>query len=148
MLVVDLPPEEGETLRAAARGAAISVIPLVAPTTDRARLEAIAAARPSGFVYYVSVTGITGQAATALVAASGEASRVRGALGLPVVVGFGIDGAAAAREAAGPRGGGADGIVVGTAIVKRIEQGRTPAERETAVRELVGELRRALDAPS
>lgn len=145
MLVVDLPPEEGETLRTAAAGAGVAMIPLVTPTTDAARLDAISAARPSGFMYYVSVTGVTGVAAPALARASTEAARLRARMRLPVVVGFGIDGPAAAREAAGPRGGGADGIVVGTAIVRRIEEASSPAARVLAVRSLVSDLRAALD---
>jgi tryptophan synthase alpha chain len=157
LLVVDLPPEEGRELREAARAAAVHVVPLLTPTSGP---ERVAAALPGagGFVYYVSVTGVTGAAAEdALVAAARAADRLRGASGLPVVVGFGIDGPRKARLAAGlalpadasgtavAAGPGADGVVVGTAVVRAIEREGTPEGRLAAVRRLVTELRAGLD---
>jgi tryptophan synthase alpha chain len=141
-LVVDLPPEEGTVLRDAAREAKLSIIPLLAPTSGPARVEA-AAAGASGFIYYVSVTGVTGSAGDeALVAAASQARRLREASGLPVVIGFGIDGPKKAKIASG---GGADGIVVGTAVVRAIESANDDASRARDVGKLVGSLRRALD---
>ncbi len=123
MLIVDLPPEEGEDLREEARARGVDVIPLLTPTSSASRIAA-AKKVAAGFVYYVSVAGVTGatekdpfdDAARAAVA-------VREAIGLPVVIGFGIDGADKARRATGggDRKLGADGVVVGTAIVKAIE---------------------------
>ena len=151
LLVVDLPPEEGAELRRAAAAAGLAVVPLVAPTTGEARIERVLrapeAGAPRGFVYYVSVTGVTGTAQGGLVEASAQAAALGARSGLPVVVGFGIDGAARAREAAGAPGAGPAGIVVGTALVKRIEEGATAEARLTGVRDLVAELRAALDAP-
>lgn len=145
LLVVDLPPEEGGALRRAATAAEIAVVPLLTPTSGPDRVHA-AVAGASGFVYYVSVTGVTGKAAEgALATAAAEAARLREASGLPVVVGFGIDGPEKARLAAGvgrPRG--ADGVVVGTAIVKAIEAAPDAPARRRAVSELVASLRRAL----
>lgn len=151
LLLVDLPPEEGAGLRRAAAAHGLSIIPLVAPTSDPARLRVIRSATEPppgaarGFVYFVSMTGVTGAVATQLADASRTAQDLREQFGRPVVVGFGIDSAANARIAAGPRGHGADGIVVGTAIVKQIEQGGTPEERLANVRRFVSELREGLD---
>jgi len=151
LLVVDLPPEEGPVLRAAAVAASLPIIPLVAPTSDEARVAALTRGVSSGFLYYVSVTGVTGSLGDAhadvppLALASRQAAALRSRTGLPVVVGFGIDGPQAAREAAGPPGDGADGVVVGSAIVRLVEQGRTAPERAQGVRDLVTSLRAALD---
>jgi tryptophan synthase alpha chain len=163
LLVVDLPPEEGATLRDAADEAGLAIIPLLTPTSGPSRV-AMAARRARGFLYYVSVTGVTGKAADdALINASHDARRLRETMRLPVIVGFGIDGPRKARLAIGRnersanghgsdverRGGdgdGADGIVVGTAIVKAIESGATDAARVLEVKKLVGSLRAALDS--
>ena len=151
LLLVDLPPEEGSELRAAAAAAGLAIVPLVAPTSDEARADTIvgavrAAGGPQGFLYYVSMTGVTGAGSADLAAARAHASALRARSGWPVLVGFGIDGPEAARAAAGPRGEGPDGVVVGTAIVKRIEAGKTAAERMAAVTGLVKSLRAGLDA--
>jgi tryptophan synthase alpha chain len=143
LLLVDLPIDASDPLRALAEPQQLSVIPLLAPTSSPLRvLEVRARAGSSGFLYYVSLTGVTGAAAAPLE----EASRAAGSLGietgLPVVVGFGIDSPEKARQAALH----ADGIVVGTAIVRRIEEGATPETRLAEVRALVGSLRQALDA--
>lgn len=136
MLVVDLPPEEGEDLRSAAREHAVDVIPLLTPTSAPSRVEA-ARKVASGFVYYVSMTGITGSVAAhdPFDAAASAAERLRAELKLPVVIGFGIDDAAKAKRAYG--GGRADGIVVGSAIVKAVESAdknvTAAAERAAAV---------------
>jgi tryptophan synthase alpha chain len=151
LLVVDLPPEEGADLRAAAASAGLAMVPLVAPTSDGARVGAILdAARtvegaPPGFLYYVSMTGVTGAGSADLAAARAHAGALRERSGWPVVIGFGIDGPEAARAAAGPAGEGPDGVVVGTALVKRIEAGKTSGERIESVRTFVAALREGLD---
>jgi tryptophan synthase alpha chain len=151
ILAVDLPPEEGRELRRAAAGAGLALIPLVTPTSDDARIDTIVReaqrepGAPIGFIYYVSMTGITGRAASDLAAARERAEAAGRHAGWPVVVGFGIDGPDRAREAAGAFGRGADGVVVGTAIVRRIEDGPTPDARAESVGELVGSIRAALD---
>lgn len=137
MLVVDLPPEEGSDLRDEARVRSIDVIPLLTPTSSDSRIAA-AARVASGFVYYVSVTGVTGATvADPFDDAARAAARVREAVGLPVVIGFGIDSADKARRATA----GADGVVVGTAIVRAIEDAngdvaRACANAATVVREI------------
>jgi len=143
-LVVDLPIDESLSLRALASARELGVVPLVAPTTtpDRiAKIADIAKRFPVPFVYYVSMMGVTGGAGetSVLADASKQAARVRGITGLPTVVGFGIDSGAAARTA----GAEADGVVVGSAIVRKIEDGISPQARLAAVRAIVAELRAA-----
>jgi tryptophan synthase alpha chain len=155
LLVVDLPPEEGTILRARAAAAGLAVIPLIAPTSDAARIDVVLSRAlrpelPRGFVYCVSVTGVTGAPSSAaaespFIAAREQSAAVRARYGAPVVIGFGIDGGARAREASGKFGEGADGVVVGTALVTRIERGETAAARESSVRDLVAEIRAALN---
>ncbi len=144
LLVVDLPPEEGGELRAAAQSRGLSIVPLLAPTSSPARVEAARhALPPPSFVYYVSVTGVTGSQAAPLARASEEAARIRKIVGVPVVVGFGIDSPEKARAAAEH----ADGVVVGTALVLAIEAGKTRESRLTDAAALIQSLRRSLDAP-
>jgi tryptophan synthase alpha chain len=145
LLVVDLPIDESTPLRQAAASHGIGLVPLVAPTTrpERvARIGTLAESHPIPFVYYVSMTGVTGGAgATDVLATAGaEAGRVREATKLPTVVGFGIDSAERARLAAKD----ADGVVVGSELVRRIERGTTSTERLDSVRQLVRELRAAV----
>lgn len=147
LLVVDLPPEEGIILRDAAERASLDIIPLLTPTSGPDRVKA-AVARASGFIYYVSVTGVTGKAGDdALSEAAREAGQLREAYRLPVVVGFGIDGPRKATIATSTVEGtaSADGVVVGTAIVRAIEAGHDDASRVAGVKKLVGSLRAALD---
>jgi tryptophan synthase alpha chain len=143
LLIVDLPPEEGSELRAGARAAELGMVPLVAPTTGRER-EALLVRHGSGFVYYVSVTGVTGSKAAPLEEAAKTAAGVRERSGLPVVVGFGIRTPEQARTVAKA---GVDGIVVGTEIVRTIAEAPDRATRVERVGEMVAALRRALDAP-
>ena len=144
-LVVDLPIDESLSLRTLAAARGIGVIPLVAPTSRPERIAKIAAIAqrfPVPFVYYVSMMGVTGGAGATdvLAEASRQAAHVAKATSRPTVVGFGIDSAAAAKVASAE----ADGIVVGSAIVRRIEEGTTPEARLSAVRAIVEDLRRAL----
>jgi tryptophan synthase alpha chain len=142
LLVVDLPPEEGADLRRITREQGLGVIPLLAPTSDAAR-EKAAFAKASGFVYYVSLTGVTGAANVSMVDASERANALRERAGLPVVVGFGIDSGEKARIA---HAHGVSGIAVGTAVVKAIAGGKDTNDRVARVKALIGELRRGLDA--
>lgn len=152
LLVVDLPPEEAGTLRVECGDRGLGLVPLVTPTTDAARLDVILRlsvgpdGAPRGFVYAVSMMGVTGACAADVATMGRSAAMFRRALDKPVLVGFGIDNAASARAAAGQRGTGPDGIVVGTALTRRIEQGATRSERVRLVRTFVQELREALDA--
>ncbi|HEX4337964.1 MAG TPA: tryptophan synthase subunit alpha [Polyangiaceae bacterium] len=140
-LVVDLPPEEGAELRRGAREAGVGFIPLIAPTSDTAREDA-GFATASGFVYYVSLTGVTGSAHVSMDDASRRANAVRDRARLPVVVGFGIDSREKARAA---HSHGVSGIAVGTAVVKAIANGKDRDARVSAVKALISELRAGLD---
>lgn len=139
-LAVDLPPEEGAVLRRAAKALDVGFIPLLAPTSDRDR-EDRAFATASGFVYYVSLTGVTGAAGVSMDEASTRANALRDRGKIPVVVGFGID---SREKAAVARAHGVSGIVVGTALVKAIAAGATTEDRVAAVKKLVGDLRAGL----
>ena len=123
LIVVDLPPEEDSELCLPANRAGMNFIRLATPTTDDARLPAVVR-NTSGFVYSVSVTGITGGPAANAAEVAPEVARIRAAAGLPVVVGFGISTPEAAEAVAGV----ADGCVVGSAIVKLIGEGRSVPE--------------------
>jgi tryptophan synthase alpha chain len=123
LIVVDLPPEEDAELCLPAREAGLHFIRLATPTTDDARLPAVLA-NASGFVYFVSVTGVTGAAAANAGAVAPHVARIRAKTDLPVCVGFGVRTPAAAREMAQV----ADGVVVGSAIVSMIAEGRAPAD--------------------
>ena len=125
MIVVDCPPEEAGPLADALDAARIALIRLAAPTTDDARL-AVVVRRTSGFVYYVSLAGVTGVKAIDAASVGPAVERIRKASGLPVAVGFGIrtpeQAAAVARVA--------DAAVVGTALVdacaEAVAQNRDP----------------------
>ena len=123
LIVVDLPPEEDDELCIPAQAAGLNFIRLATPTTDDRRLPAVLK-NTSGFVYYVSITGITGAAAAQAGDVGPEVARIKAATDLPVVVGFGINTPEAAAEIAGV----ADGCVVGSAIVKEIASGQPVAE--------------------
>ena len=135
-LVVDLPPEEagGFTEALAARG--LDYVPLVAPTTSDARARVVAE-RATGFVYSVSMTGVTGARSADLAAAGERAAHLESLLERPVGVGFGIKTPSDVRAVAAC----ASGVVVGSAAVAVIHEGGAPA-----LRALVRSLRAALDA--
>jgi tryptophan synthase alpha chain len=123
LIVVDLPPEEDAELCIPAQAAGLNFIRLATPTTDDKRLPKVLQ-NTSGFVYYVSITGITGAAAAQATDVGPEVARIKAATDLPVIVGFGITTPEAAQTIAGV----ADGCVVGSAIVKLIGEGRPVAE--------------------
>ena len=123
LIVVDLPPEEDDELCIPAQEAGLNFIRLATPTTDERRLPKVMQ-NTSGFVYYVSITGITGAANAVAGEVGPEVDRIRAATDLPVVVGFGIKTPEAGREIARV----ADGAVVGSAIVDLVGKGRSPAE--------------------
>lgn len=115
-IIVDLPPEEEGELCLPALKAELNFIYLTAPTTDDARLPRVVE-NASGFVYYVSITGITGTASAAVDSVKESVARIKGHTDLPVAVGFGITTPQAAADIARV----ADGVVVGSALVKHIE---------------------------
>ena len=131
LIVVDLPPEEDAELCLPAQAAGINFIRLATPTTDDRRLPAVLR-NSSGFVYYVSVTGITGTAAAQAGDVGPEVARIKAATDLPVVVGFGITTPDAAEAIARV----ADGCVVGSAIVRLMGERRPVSEVLDRVREI------------
>ena len=140
VIVVDCPPEEAEPLADALAAAGLDLIRLATPTTDAARL-AVVARRTSGFVYYVSVNGVTGGKAVSAIDIAPAVARVREATGLPVAVGFGIRTPEQARAVAEV----ADAAVVGSALVEIVEA-ETVAGRDAApaVANAVSALSRAV----
>lgn len=117
LIVVDLPPEEDKELCLPALKAGLNFIRLATPTTDDKRLPAVLA-NTSGFVYYVSITGITGTAAPNAVRVGDAVARIKRHTSLPVAVGFGVRDAARARAIAE----GADGVVVGSALIDALRE--------------------------
>jgi tryptophan synthase alpha chain len=131
LIIVDLPPEEDEELCIPAQKTGINFIRLATPTTDDKRLPKVLQ-NTSGFVYYVSVTGITGAAEAQATDVGPEVARIKSQTDLPVIVGFGIRTPDAAQAIAKI----ADGAVVGSAIVERIGAGDSVAEVLSFVRSL------------
>ncbi|MDI3337532.1 tryptophan synthase subunit alpha [Defluviimonas aestuarii] len=123
LIVVDLPPEEDDELCIPAQKAGLNFIRLATPTTDDRRLPKVLQ-NTSGFVYYVSITGITGAAAAEATDVGPEVARIKAATDLPVIVGFGIRSPETAKAIASV----ADGAVVGSAIVKMVEEKKPVAE--------------------
>lgn len=123
LIVVDLPPEEDDELCIPAQKAGLNFIRLATPTTDDKRLPKVLQ-NTSGFVYYVSITGITGAAAAQATDVAPEVARIKAKTDLPVIVGFGIRSPETARDIASV----ADGAVVGSAIVKLVEEKRPVPE--------------------
>jgi tryptophan synthase alpha chain len=140
LIVVDLPPEEDTELCLPAVKAGLNFIRLATPTTDDERLPAVLT-NTSGFVYYVSITGITGAAAPDTGKVATAVARIKRHTALPVCVGFGVRTAAHARAIAE----GADGVVVGSALVEAVRNSlginaKPTAGTVTAVTGLVHEL--------
>ena len=131
LIVVDLPPEEDDELCVPAQAAGLNFIRLATPTTDDRRLPRVLQ-NTSGFVYYVSITGITGAAEAQAGDVGPEVARIKAATDLPVVVGFGIKTPETAKGIAGV----ADGAVVGSAIVQRIGEGASVEDVLAFVRSL------------
>ena len=131
LIVVDLPPEEDDELCLPAQAAGLNFIRLATPTTDDRRLPKVLQ-NTSGFVYYVSMTGITGSADAQTAEVAPEVARIKAATDLPVIVGFGIKTPEAAQAIARV----ADGAVVGSAIVDRIAKGQSVEDVLAFVRTL------------
>ncbi|OWU70519.1 tryptophan synthase subunit alpha [Marinibacterium profundimaris] len=131
LIVVDLPPEEDDELCIPAQKAGLNFIRLATPTTDDKRLPRVLQ-NTSGFVYYVSITGITGAAEAQADDVAPDVARIKGSTDLPVIVGFGIKTPATAASIAGI----ADGAVVGSAIVGKIGAGEPVADVLDFVRTL------------
>jgi tryptophan synthase alpha chain len=146
LIVVDLPPEEDEELCIPALKAGLNFIRLATPTTDDKRLPAVLN-NTSGFVYYVSITGITGSAAPDAAKVGNAVARIKRHTALPVAVGFGVRDAASARAIAE----GADGVVVGSALVEALRKsldasGKAQAGTVNAVTDLAAQIAEGIRA--
>src|SRR5438046_866119 len=144
LIVVDLPPEEDAELCLPALKAGVNFIRLATPTTDDKRLPAVLA-NTSGFVYYVSITGITGTATPDPGKVAAAVARIKRHTSLPVAAGFGVRTA----EQAAVIASGADGVVVGSALVNALKASLDPDDKPTAktvtvVINLVAELARGV----
>lgn len=131
LIVVDLPPEEDSELCIPAQNAGLNFIRLTTPTTDDERLPAVAK-NTSGFVYYVSITGITGAGSAQASDIAPQIERIRAATQLPVCAGFGVK----TPEKATEIGKVADGVVVGSAIIEELAKGKSVDEVLTFVESL------------
>jgi tryptophan synthase alpha chain len=148
LIVVDMPPEEDAELRPQAAGTGLNFIRLATPTTDAKRLPAVLA-NTSGFVYYVSIAGITGTKAPDLADVKGHVGRIKAHTKLPIAVGFGVKTEAQVSAIAGL----AEGVVVGSALVSAIAQsldsgGKATRATKPQVLALVERLAAALRHPA
>ena len=134
-VVPDLPLEESDELDAACRRAGLVLVRLVTPTTPPARAEAIAE-RSTGFLYCVSVAGVTGERTALPAGLIDRIAWLRERTSVPILVGFGISGPEQAREVSQV----ADGVIVGSAVVRQIEAAAPAAAMTQAVEQFVGEL--------
>jgi tryptophan synthase alpha chain len=140
LIVVDLPPEEDSELCVPALAAGLNFVRLATPTTDDKRLPVVLR-NTSGFVYYVSITGITGAAIPDYSKVADAVARIKGHTSLPVAVGFGVKNA----QTAGAIAAHADGVVVGTALIDALKnsldaQGRATPASVQAVADLVSDI--------
>ncbi len=140
VLVVDYPPEECEDFAAALKGQGLDPIFLLAPTSTEARIEA-AAKVASGYVYYVSLKGVTGAGHLDVAGVAAMIPKIKKHVRLPVGVGFGIRDAASARAVANV----SDAVVIGTALVQRLS-GETRGKVAASAGAFVAEIRQGLDA--
>lgn len=142
VLTVDLPPEEAHDLVQALQSETLDPIFLLSPTSSGARMDRISAVA-SGFIYYVSIKGVTGSSQLDVSAVATKVTEIRGHTGLPVGVGFGIRDAEAAAQVAAV----ADAVVVGSALVSRVpELLATPDRIPETLAAVLAEMRAAMDA--
>jgi tryptophan synthase alpha chain len=139
LIVPDLPAEEAAELRDACDARGIALVPLVAPTTPPDAVRAIAESA-RGFVYVVSVTGVTGERGKLSPELEEVVSRVRGHASVPVAVGFGV----ASAEQVGQVGGLADGVIVGSRLVRAVAEAATLEEGLAGVEEFLRTASQAL----
>jgi tryptophan synthase alpha chain len=144
LIIVDVPPEADEELCLPAIARGLNFIRLATPTTDDARLPAVLA-NTSGFLYYVSITGITGTAEPDVVAVHSHIARIKKSTRLPIAVGFGVKTPQQAKAIAA----GADGVVVGSALVNAVKEslgpkGETTGKTVSNVLDVVKSLSQAL----
>lgn len=141
VLLVDMPPEEAESVAHIFKARNLDLIFLLAPTTTNERAAKICA-HASGYIYYVSLKGVTGSAALDVESVKAKLADLREITDLPIGVGFGIKDAETATKVASV----ADGVVVGSVLVNQIESlQHTPDQIPNAVSSIIGEMRTAMD---
>jgi tryptophan synthase alpha chain len=140
LIVPDLPLEEGEPIRDACDAAGLALVPLIAPTTPAERMEAIVS-RARGFVYTVSVTGTTGERAAVDGSLASVLGQAKAHSPVPVAVGFGIS---TPEQAAAAAAAGADGVIVGSRLVRAAGEAADRGEGRAGIASAVGELVTAL----
>lgn len=139
VLVVDLPYEEAKELRIYTDAMGIDFISLIAPTTGKERLKKITT-KATGFLYYISITGITGTAAPKIDHIKTEVAKIRKISKLPIAVGFGISKPQQAREI----GCFADGVVIGSAVVRLIDENKNNRDLIKIVSNYVSDIKKEL----
>ena len=143
LLLVDLPPEEADEINAVMEESGVDLITLLAPTTPRERMERLAAAA-KGYLYYVSMTGVTGAQKISPDDIRVAVEEIKAMANIPVGVGFGI----ATAEDARAVGAFADGVIVGSALVKIIEKNGQSEELLPKVAEFIAKLKHGLTVPA
>jgi tryptophan synthase alpha chain len=138
-IIVDIPPEEGPELYTALEAAGVDGVLLAAPTTTPERLEMLAN-KTRGFLYYVSLTGVTGARSSLAEGIEEKVKQAKGYADIPVCVGFGVSTQAHAAEV----GAFADGVVVGSALVNRIEAAGSQVAAVDAAAAFIAELKQPL----
>ncbi|MBT8212918.1 MAG: tryptophan synthase subunit alpha [Acidimicrobiia bacterium] len=141
VIFVDVPVDEAEPFAAATRRAGIGLVLFASPTITDERLDAVVAAEPV-FIYGIAELGVTGERSGASPHVSRLAGRVRERCDIPLVLGVGISGPTQAAAAA-PH---ADGIIVGSAVVRRVLEASSVTDGSSAAAKLVGEIRSAIDS--
>jgi tryptophan synthase alpha chain len=139
VIIPDLPPEEAGEFDALAKPKNLDMIHLLAPTSTPDRIEMVGA-QSRGFVYYVSLTGVTGARDSIATGVEDKVNQIKQATSLPVLIGFGISGPEQAKAASGF----SDGVIVGSAIVRMIEETPDPAERKEKLRVFVRSMKQSL----
>ncbi|MGC6443136.1 MAG: tryptophan synthase subunit alpha [Rubripirellula sp.] len=139
-IVPDLLVEESQEFSSICRGEDFSLIQLVTPTTPKERQVRIAESS-SGFLYYVSVTGITGERKSLPENLAENVGWLRGQTDLPICIGFGISGVDTAKQLAPV----ADGLIVGSAIIRRVSEANARQAAKQSVSQFIGDLRQAMD---
>jgi tryptophan synthase alpha chain len=135
-IIPDLPPEEGKELAAYAQEKGFNMIYLLAPTSTSKRVERVLE-QSGGFVYYISLTGVTGVRSSLAVGIEEKVSKIREKTELPVLIGFGISDQDQAKKAAAI----SDGVIVGSALVKTIHENSDPKTCDEKVGALITELK-------
>ena len=139
VIIPDLPPEEAGDFDVLAQAKALDVIYLLAPTSTPDRIEMVGT-RSRGFIYYVSLTGVTGARDSLAKDVEEKVTRIKQATSLPVLIGFGISGPQQAKAASEC----SDGVIVGSAIVRMIEEYSDPAERKEKLKCFVHSVKQSL----